>query len=266
MALTDLAVLVRAVLTAAPLAVAHGQPVGRLVAGAQELFGVHEALEQPGPVAVLRLVVGRHGARGHAQHARGQVVAAHRAADQEARHAHHAVKMLASSGCVPTDPAVAVGQVQRRGGEAKAAEPAVLGLDQVAQLRAHQRPGSLRMLAGHQLVPQPQLLQALDLDQRQAPHVASQCGHVMRLGHRHAQAPRRPELARATASGSGCGQHEVARVLEFAQCLDAAGGLRAAAGIDKAEVPADRMHQRRAIGLRAVGQQAPNCLDRFRSC
>lgn len=193
-------------------------------------------------------------------------MAAHRAADQEARHAHHAMKMLAPLGRVPTDPAVALGQVQRRGREAKAAEPAVLALDQVAQLRAHQRPGSLRMLAGHQFVPQPQLLKTLDLDQRQASHVASQRRHVVWLGHRHAQAPRRAELARATASGSGCGQHEVARVLELAQCLDAAGGLRTAPGIDKAEVLARGMHQRRATGMHAIGQQAPNRIDRLRSC
>jgi hypothetical protein len=101
---------------------------------------------------------------------------------------------------------------------------------------------------------------------RPALHVAGERGNVTRLGHGLAQASGGPDLAPATASGAGRGQREVAAVLKLAQRLDTAGGLRAAAGIDKAEVQARGPHQRRAVGVGAVGQQPADDLDRFRSC
>ena len=75
--LDGLRALMIAVLAPAPLGLAHGHPVGGLVAGAGEDVAVDEALDQPGPVLVLVLEVLAHAAQRHPQHHRGQVVAAH---------------------------------------------------------------------------------------------------------------------------------------------------------------------------------------------
>ena len=192
-------------------------------------------------------------------------MAAHRAPDEEPGHAHDPVQMLAPRGAIPADPAVALGQVQRRSSEAQAAEPAVLGGNEIAHLRAHQRTRPLRVLAGHQLVPQPQLIERVDLDQRQALHVAGRRGYLVWFGHRLAQAPRAANLAQPTAARAARRQREVARVFKLAQRLHAAGRLRAATGINEAELAAGGLYQSSTIAMCVLGQKPADHLDRFRS-
>lgn len=49
------------------------------------MLGIHEALDQPGRIAVPGLEVRADAAQHHPQHVRGQVVAAYRAADSPSR-------------------------------------------------------------------------------------------------------------------------------------------------------------------------------------
>ena len=79
----------------------------------------------------------------HAQQSRGQIVAVDRGPDQKTVHAHHAVQLRAALFGVPANPPVPRRQPQRRRGKTERAQPAVFGTDQVAELPADQRSGTL---------------------------------------------------------------------------------------------------------------------------
>ena len=253
---------VRPILAASTLTLSDVQPVGRLIGRAGKVLGVDEALHQPRPVAVLRFEVLTQAAQRHAQHARGQVVTAHRGADEKAGHADDAVLVLGARGLVPAEPLVTIGQPQRRRSKTQPTQPAVFRADQVTHLRAHQRPGTLRVLAQQHLVPQAHLLKAIDLDQRQCTHLAGMGRNILGRGHRRFKTPGR--LAFATARRCNARQHKMTGLLELAQRFDAACGLRAAASVEKAEMTASRLGKRRTTGVRAVGQQSSDRVNRSR--
>jgi len=155
------------VLATASLGLADLDPVGRLIAGARKPVGLHETLDEPGTIPVLRFEIQINTPQHHPQHAGGQIMTAHRGADQKAAHAYDTVQLLAPCLGIPADPVVPIGQLNRCRAEPQSAQPAVLGANQIAHLRADQRPGSLRVLAQHELVPDSHLLQRVDLDQTQ---------------------------------------------------------------------------------------------------
>ena len=133
--------------------IADQDPVGGTQAGAGVPLPVHERFHQCGPIAVAPLEVPRQLAQDHAEDLGGEAAALHGGADEKATETEHAVQPLATQLGRPADPLVAGGDRQGRGGEAERPQQAVLGLDQVAQLRAHVQHRALRVLAGDDLVP-----------------------------------------------------------------------------------------------------------------
>ena len=128
---------------------------------------------------------------------------AHRGADQKAAHAHDPVQALASCLVVPADPLIPIGELDRRSSETQPPQPAVFGANQIAHLRAHQRPGSLWVLAQHQFVPDAHPLQRVDLDQTQTADFACPLGYVLRLFDRCRETARIPDSFRTSGAGSG---------------------------------------------------------------
>ena len=244
-------VQLEAVLPAATSGLADLQPVRCPVAGTDEVLRVDKALHQPGAITILGLVISTHAPQDHPQHVRSQVLAAHRVADEKPTHADDAIQMLATRLDGPADPLIAIGQLQRRRPEAQAAQPAMLGADQIAHLRAHQGSGALRVLAQHQLVPHPHQVDVVDDDQRQPANLTRLRRHVDGKRHRLTKTARgrcRADLARHGR------QHKVAGALEFAQRLDAASGLRALSRIKEAEVSTHRLGNRAPVLVLRVRQ------------
>ena len=101
--------------------------------------------------------------------------------------------MLALLLDVPADPLVVVPQLDGRRAEPQAAEPAVLGADEIAHLCAHHDPGALRVFA-HQLIPQAQALGSVNLDQLQCANATGLFGHIKRCCHGGAKTPWRSAL------------------------------------------------------------------------
>jgi len=245
------------VLSATALRLADLQPIRSPVAGADEVRCIDEALHQPGTVTVLRLVVGAKAAQHHGLHHRGQVLAIHCGADQKPAHAHDPMHLLAPQLGRPPDPAVTIGHLQRRSTEAKTAQPAVFAADQVAHLRAYQRPRALRVLTQHQLVPHAHQLEPVDDDERQTPNIAG----LRRYIHRSRYSLVKPPWALdRTAAMQRRRQHPVPGPLHFPQRLDAARPLRPMAGIKEAKVPTDRIRKRSPSLVLLVGQEL---LDRL---
>ena len=143
-------------------------------------------------------------------------------------------------------------ELQRRGSEPKAAKPTMLRVNQVTHLRPHQRPGALRVITQHHLVPDPHLSQAVDLDQRESAYIARLVRNVARSLERRAQTSR--TLALAAARIANGWQHEMAGTLELPQCLHAASGLRTQARIEKPKVLTHRLRERRPIRMYVVVQ------------
>ena len=54
---------------------------------------------------------------------------------------------------VPADPLISVTQLQGRSTEGKTTEPAMIGIDEVAQLAPHQGASTLRVLTDHHFIP-----------------------------------------------------------------------------------------------------------------
>ena len=84
---------------------------------------------------------------------RGEILAAHRRANQQATQANDTVQLAAPLVDGPANPAVTRRQVDSRRSNADRAEPAVTGPDQIAYLTADQGPDAAGMLPHHQLRP-----------------------------------------------------------------------------------------------------------------
>ena len=157
----------------------------------------------------------------------------------------------------PPDPTITIGHLQCRSAEAKAAQPAVFGADQVAHLRAHQRPSALRVFTQHQLVPHAHQLEPVDDDERQGANIAGLRRYIDRSRHSLIKTPRALDGAAAMQS---CRQHNVPCLLQLPQRLDAARPLRAMTGIKETEMPTDRIRKRGPSLVLPVCQEL---LDRF---
>jgi len=185
----------------------------------------------------------------------------HDGTNQKAAHAHHGVQLRPPLLRIPADPVIPIGQLQGRGGEPHAAQPAVLGADQIAQLPSHQRAGSLGMLADHQLVPYPQLLVGAHPQQLQSPDGAHLLRHGLGRRHRCGQPPRgaRPDpLPRRHR------QDEMSRRFQLAQRLDTAAALRPATRVMEAELLTHRCRQGAAVRPTTRRQQRTNRGDAIR--
>ena len=104
-----LGMTVLTVLATASLGLADLDPVGRLIAGAHKPVGLHEALNEPGTIPVLSFEIQINTPQHPPQHAGGQIMTAHRGADQKAAQAHDTVQLLAPCLGIPTDPLVSIG-------------------------------------------------------------------------------------------------------------------------------------------------------------
>ena len=133
--------------------------------------GFHE--QRTVAVAVLE-VVGQ-AAQGQAEGLRGQVAAVDGRANQETAQSDHPVQLAGALVGVPADEGVASGQRESRYGEAEGSQHAVVGDQQVGQLGTDVLDGATRVLAAHQLVPDPALGRVGDLDKFQSVQLAS-CG------------------------------------------------------------------------------------------
>ena len=117
-------------------------------------------------------------------------------------------------------------------GKANAAQPAVRGTHQIAQLRTHPRTRTARMLVCHQRVPDQALRVALDQHQLQVLDRAHRGRHRVRRRHRLRQQPR---LAPNTAPAPPRWQRNLAGCLQLGQRLTATGALQNPAAIAEPE-------------------------------
>ncbi len=100
---------------------------------------VHKTLNQIGLVLIALFKINRQSSHAHAQNLRRQIVAVHTWPDQKTTHPDHSMQVRLLLFLIPPDPLVSIGQLQRGGGKTKASQPAVPGVNQVAQLPANQR-------------------------------------------------------------------------------------------------------------------------------
>ena len=141
----------------APGTLPNPDPARRRQAGAAESRpGEGLAQRRHNPVAVAE--VRRKPAQAQAQRLRGEVPAADLRADQEPRHPDHPVETLKPGLRSPADPAVAGSESRGRAREHEAAQPAMVGGDQVAKLAAAVLHRPLRMLVMQQPRKNPRLL------------------------------------------------------------------------------------------------------------
>ena len=159
---------IAAVLTPATGSFSHPHPVRRPPTAPGVLALVNE--QQPGSIAVLALEVHAHCPYHPTQDMRSQVAARHPGADQKSAQSRHPVQLVAAPRVVPANPDVTRLQVPRGCRKADAAQPAVRGVHQIAQLRTHPRTRTARMLVCHQRVSDQALRVALDQHQRRSTH------------------------------------------------------------------------------------------------
>ena len=220
---------------AAPGGLADPQPVGGGQRSALVQAFLDKGFHEQGAVAVALLAVVRQAAQGEREGLGGEVPAGGAGADQEAAQPDHAVQLAAALVGVPADEGVAGGQREGRGGEAEGPQHALLGDQQVAQLGAGVLDGAARVLAAHQLVPDPALGRVADLDQCQPAQLVHAGGHADRRRHGAAETAR----AAAPVVMPGHGQSDLAGGVERAQGSQATGQLGLPAGVQEAEPLAD---------------------------
>ena len=121
----------------------------------------------------------------------------------------------------------------------------MFGVDEVAQLAAHQRAGTLGVFADHHFVPDAHLLLRLDLNQLQGAHIPDLCGYANRVGYGTVQTARIFGTVGCLCNGQG----EVTLALQFAQCFGAATDLLSSSGIVKVEVLTQGFGQRGAVSM-----------------
>ena len=182
--------LAETILPAPPFSLSHQNPIGCPIAGAGKPGRIEETFHQPRTVMIAPLEILPHLLQAHAQQPRGQIAALDAGPDQKTAQAHDSVQVRASLFAIPTNPAIAVGQLQRRCGKTEPTQPAVCRADQITDLPSHQRPGSLRMFPDHQFVPDAHLTLLLDQDQLQSADIPHLCRHSFRFLHGLGQPPR----------------------------------------------------------------------------
>ena len=193
---------------------------------------VNEGLQQPGAIAVLTLEVRAHCPYHPPQDMRSQVAARHPGTDQKPAQSCDPVQLVAASRLVPANPGVTRLQLARGCGKADAAQPAVRGPHQIAQLRPHPRTRPARMLVCHQRVPEQALRVAFHPHQFQVLDRAHLRRYRVRRRHWLRQQPR---LGAPTAPAPAPWQRNLAGCLQFDQRLTATGALQAAAAIAEPE-------------------------------
>src|SRR3990172_762249 len=136
----------------------------------------------------------------------------------------------------------------------------MLRADQIAHLRPHQRPGTLRVLAEHHLIPDPHQIECVNLDQAQPTYFPGWFRNVLRVFNGLAKTAwaLRPFGARRARSR----QSEVAQTFQLAQRLDASASLYPTPGIVKPKMLTDRVGKRRAISIAVVTQKSTDNLNR----
>jgi len=245
------------------LGLADLDPVGRFVTDAFIGGRIDEALHQPGTQAVAALEIRGDAACAKAEHVRGEIRAAQAGPDEKTGHVDEPGQMGRALGVAPAQMRVAPLQIQRCAAEADAAEPAVLGADQVAELTADQ-PGVVQgVLPNHQFVPDEQMFARVHLQQFQSFELGEFLGHAAGGGDTLGQARGRTATdARARAGGRR--QRPVARRFEFAQRSGGGGDLPVAFGIAQVQPAAELFGQCGARGLRLRAEQLAHQHDRVR--
>lgn len=131
---------------------------------------------------------------------------------------------------------------------------AVFRTDQIAHLRAHQRPGALRVFTKPHLIPHTHLISRLYPDQPQSPHIPRLCGYLPGS----LKTPRL--LGNHDTSVARSKQYKMTGSFHLLKRLHAATRLRYPARIQKAELRAHRMGKRRASSMGIATEQMT---DRF---
>ena len=138
----------------------------------------------------------------------------------------------------------------------------MIGVDEVAQLAAHQGACTLRVFANHHLVPDTHALQTIDLDQRKPLYVADKRGHIDGGGHGRFKAA----WAFDGFGHAGCGQSEMPGSLQLPQCFVAAANLVMSACVREVEMLAQCFGQRAAIDMRVAGKLIADDFNRLGLC
>ena len=161
---------------------------------------------------------------------------------------------------VPSDPAVARLQRQRRGGEQAAAEPAVLRADQIPKLPPHMHNRPLRMFPPHHLVEPPPIRFPIDPQRHKSGDPVDTIRNIDRRRNRLGEALRRPP---DTGTGTYRRQHNTPRTLKLPQRRQASRLLQPATRIAEIETRANLAHQSRATGKRIRRRKRRQCLPSF---
>ena len=222
------------------------------------LLRIAIGFQQGRPVAIALEEVLRQPPPDHAEHLGSEQVTAHAGTDQEAAQAQHAVQPLAAQLRIPANPLVAGRHRQGRGGAAERPQQAVLGLNQVAHLGTDVQHGSLRVLAGDQLVPGPPLLRTRHQGQLEPGDRPRRRRNCLRLRDRLAE-PTRTAVTGAAAMARGR-QIDASRAVQTAQGLLAARHLRLAATVHETELPAHVPGERAPAGVASLRPQHPQGL------
>src|SRR5688572_1832002 len=117
--------LAETILPAMPLGLSYQNPVRRPIAGAGKPGSVDETFHQPRTVMVSLLEIFHQPIEAHAQKPRSKIAALHTGPDQKTAQAYDSVQVCASLFGIPTNPEVAIGQLQRGCGKTEPTQPAV---------------------------------------------------------------------------------------------------------------------------------------------
>ena len=139
----------------------------------------------------------------------------------------------------------------------KPPDPTVIGIDEVAQLAAHQGASTLRVLAQHHLVPDAHQINTVNLDQRKPSHIARLCRYLHWIGHSTVQAAR---LFKSLRFGWRW-KDKMTYALQFAQCLDATTDLWATACVREVEVLTHGLGNRGTIFVSFCVEQGAHDFD-----
>ena len=162
--------------------------------------------------------------------------------NQKATETDDPMQVLLSGLAIPADPPIPVLELQGRCAKSQPPEPTVRRADQITHLHPHQRSGTTRVLAQHQLVPDAYLRIRFDLDQHQVLYVTDPGGDIPRRLDRPLQPPWRTTLRTPPSRG----QHEMPGALQFPKGLQTAGSLRLTPRIEQLQAFAHPLRDGRA--------------------
>lgn len=216
------------ILAAAPGRLTDASPIGRLVDGPSILPLIDEGLQQHWRRAIVCHPVRPHPRGGQRQHVRAEVCHGNARQDEKPAVGHQPAQVRPPGMGAPADPVVARGHLPGRGAERQRPQPADhRRADQIALLRAAQRPTAQRMVLHHHPPVQQRPLTPL---YRHQPHRAEGLQRAAehrcleRLEHRCRAGLRRcpPRL----------GQRDQSAPLQFHERLATADLLRSAVGAE----------------------------------